>query len=211
VLRAFLLTAWILALVLFITLILLNGSNYAVETSGKQSARIENQTYPRLYIEVRDNTENKKMTEYSVFDHRFHYNEGDKSLYTEPQISLGRSEDKDMSISVEKHVNNVGMKHAQEFLDRINYHWEQKDSVIYIDKYLSTNDENFWMFARVNLNLRIPENQVLILSCRMCDLMHFEQQYEYCNDSALVGKPSIMTADGLKLLVKQKSKSNRNK
>jgi phage shock protein PspC (stress-responsive transcriptional regulator) len=212
VLRAFLLTAWILSLVLFITLIILNASNYAVESSDKKSVRIENQAFPRLYIEVRDNTENKKITQYSIFDHRFNYSEWDKSLYMEPlQISIQPTEDKEMSISVEKHASNVGMKHAQEFLDRINYHWEQKDSVIYIDKYLSTSDENFWMFARVNLFLRIPENQVVVLSKNMCGLKHFDQEYRYCNDSALVGKPSIMTADGLMLLEKQKSKVKRNK
>ena len=56
VLRAFVLTAWILALVLFITLIIMNASNYAVETTGKQSVRIENKTFPRLYLSIRDNT-----------------------------------------------------------------------------------------------------------------------------------------------------------
>jgi len=211
VLRAFLLTAWILALVLFITLIILNASNYAVETSAKQSTRIENITYPRLYIEIRDNAENKKIAHYSVFDQQFNYCEWDNSLYSEPEISLDPVEDKEMTISIEKHVNNIGIKHAQDVLDNVSYQWEQKDSVIYIDKYLSTHDENFWMFARVNINLRIPENQVVILSDRLCDMMRFHQKYDYCYDSALVGKPSIMTPDGLKLLEKQKSKSNRNK
>jgi hypothetical protein len=67
------------------------------------------------------------------------------------------------------------------------------------------------MFARVDVHLRIPENQVVVLSDRMCELMNFDQQYQYCNDSALVGKPSIMTADGLMLLEKQKSNSKKNK
>ena len=37
-----------------------------------------------------------------------------------------------MYLTVEKHVKNVGMKNSQDFLDRINYQWEQKDSVIYL-------------------------------------------------------------------------------
>lgn len=116
-----------------------------------------------------------------------------------------------MSVIVEKRINNAGMRNAQDFLDRINYSWEQKDSVIYIDKYLHTSDKNFWMFARVDLDLRIPENQVIVLSEGLCDLRNFDQQYQYCNDSALVGKPSIMTVDGLMLLEKQKSNSKKNK
>ncbi len=206
VLRAFLLVTWIVALVFFISILAMNSTNFAAETSGKQTRQIEIKKYPRLYIEVRDNSENKKITQYSIFDHEFEYSQYDKSLYTQPHISLENSEDGDMSVTVVKHIHNVGMKNAQDFLDRINYNWEQKDSVIYIDKYLSTSDKNFWMFARVDLDLRIPENQVVILSDGMCDLMNFDQQYQYCNDSALVGKPSIMTADGLMLLEKQKSK-----
>jgi phage shock protein PspC (stress-responsive transcriptional regulator) len=211
VLRAFLLVTWIVALVFFISILAMNSTNFAAETSGKQTTRIETKKYPRLYIEVRDNSEHKRITQYSIFDHEFEYSQFDKSLYTQPHFSLQNSEGSDMSVIVEKRINNVGMKNAQDFLDRINYSWEQKDSVIYIDKYLNTSDKNFWMFARVDLNLRIPENQVVVLSDGMCDLMNFDQQYQYCNDSALVGKPSIMTADGLMLLEKQKSNSKKNK
>jgi phage shock protein PspC (stress-responsive transcriptional regulator) len=211
VLRAFLLVTWIVALVFFISILAMNSTNFASESTGKQTSRIEVKKYPRLYIEVRDNTEDKKITRYSIFDHDFEYSQYDKSLYTQPHFSLENSESSDMTVIVEKRIHNVGMRNAQDFIDRINYNWEQKDSVIYIDKYLNTSDKNFWMFARVDLDLRIPENQVVILSHEMCELMDFDQQYEYCNDSALVGKPSIMTADGLMLLEKQKSNSKKNK
>jgi hypothetical protein len=211
VLRAFLLVIWIVALVFFISIIAMNSTNFAAETSGKRTTRIETIKYPRLYIEVRDNSEDKRITQYSVFDHDFEYSQLDKSIYTQPEFSVEYANDEEMSVVVEKRIHNVGVKNAEDFLDRINYRWEQKDSVIYIDKYLNTSDKNFWMFAHVDLDLRIPENQVVILSDEMCDLMNFNQQYQYCNDSALVGKPSIMTANGLKLLQTQKSNSKRNK
>jgi phage shock protein PspC (stress-responsive transcriptional regulator) len=211
VLRAFLLVTWILALVFFISIMAMNTSNFAAETSGKQTDIVETTKYPRLYIEVRDNSENKRITQYSIFDHHFEYSKNDNSLYTQPHISLLNSYDDDMSVTVEKRINNVGLRNSQEFLDRVNYNWEQRDSVIYIDKYLYTSDQNFWMFARVDLDLRIPENQVIILSDGMCDLMNFDQQYQYCSDSALVGKPSIMTGDGLMLLEKQKYNPKKNK
>ncbi len=210
-LRAFVLTAWILALVLFITLIIMNSTNYAVETTGKQSVRIETKSYPRLYLSVRDNTGNKRITQYRIFDHRFNYSERDESLFIKPVLSLVQSEDEGVYLSVEKHANNVGMNRSLEFLDRISYQWEQKDSVIYIDRYLSTDAEDFWMFARVDVNLRIPENQVVILSGDVCELLDSDQNYRYCNDSLYTNRPCKMTADGLALLEKQKSKSNKNK
>jgi phage shock protein PspC (stress-responsive transcriptional regulator) len=211
VLRASLLITWVVAFVVFISILTMNSTNLAAETSGKQTKQIEIQKYPRLYIEVRDNTEDKRMTQYSVFDQDFEYSPEDKSLYTQPHISIENSTSGDMTVTVVKRLHNVGIRKAQDFLDRVSYNWEQKDSVIYIDKYLNTSDNNFWMFAHVNLDLKIPENQVVILSDRMCDLMYFNQEYRYCNDSALVGKPSIMTADGLILLEKQKSNSKKSK
>jgi len=210
-LRAFVLTAWILALILFITLVILNGPSYGLETSGKQSVRIEQKTYPRIYLSVRDNTGNKRITQYRVFDHRFNYSEWDEALYSKPELSLVQSEDEGLYLSVEKFANNVGMKHSQEFLDRINYHWEQQDSVIYIDRYLAIDDEDFWMFARVHVNLRIPENQVVILSGDVCDLLENDQHYRYCDrDTVLTGKPCIMTKNGLVLQEKANARLNRN-
>jgi len=210
-LRALLLVTWVIALVFFISLLAMKTTNFASETSGKQTTRIETGKYPRLYIEVRDNSENKRITQYSIFDHQFEYSEYDNSLFTQPHISVFPSDDNDMSVVVERRIHNAGMKNTQDYLDRVNYNWEQSDSVIYIDKYLYTSDKNFWMFARLDLYLKIPENQVVILSDEMCDLMNFDQQYRYCSDSALVGKPSIMTADGLMLLEKQKSRAKKNK
>jgi phage shock protein PspC (stress-responsive transcriptional regulator) len=211
VLRAALLITWVVALVFFISILAMNSTNFASESSGKQTRQIEINKYPRLYIEVRDNSEDKRMTQYQVFDREFEYSQFDKSLYTQPHISLENSGTGEMSVTVVKRIHNVGMKKAQFFLDGVNYNWEQKDSVIYIDKYLNTSDNNFWMFAGVDLDIRIPENQVVVLSERMCEVMNFDEQYRYCNDSALVGKPSIMTADGLTLLKNQKSNSKKNK
>jgi Na+-transporting NADH:ubiquinone oxidoreductase subunit NqrB len=49
VLRAFLLTAWILALILCVTLIIINSANYAVEASGEQSASLSSEDFPDEY------------------------------------------------------------------------------------------------------------------------------------------------------------------
>jgi len=210
-LRASLLIAWIVAFAMFITLVFMNAGNFAVEANTRNSATIENKSYPRLYLEVRDNAESEKITHYTVFDHRFNYNEEDNSLYTEPRVSLIKSHDQGMYAITEKYANNIGPEYSREFMERIRYNWEQKDSMIYIDRYLNTNDEDFWMFPRVSLDLQIPEGQVVILSDRLCSLLDYDQQNRYCNDSMLTGKPAVMTADGLMLQEKQKTGSKRSK
>lgn len=211
VLRAFTLTAWILALVLFITLVIVNSSSFAMEATSRKTIPIEIKVYPRIYVDVRDNTNNQKITQYSVFDYHFNYSDWDKSLYTTPSVSIVRSDDQGMYLSVEKRANHVVLDHSQDYFDRIRYNWEQKDSVIYIDRYLTTDEKDFWMFGRITLDLRVPENQVVVLSSRLCDLLNYDQQERYCNDSLLAGRPSIMTPNGLMLSEKQKTIHNRKK
>jgi len=196
VLRAFVLTAWILALILFITLIFANSSNYAVGATGTRSSVIEAGKYPHLRIYVRDNIEDKRITEYRVFDYRFKYSKWDESLYDKVQLSIEPSEDKKMHLTVNKQVKNVGMKDSDRYLDRINYSWDQEDSVLYLNQYFSTDDEDFWMFSDVDIRLRVPEEQVIVLSPGTCEILESYQQDQYCYEKSLVNKEVVMSPDG---------------
>jgi phage shock protein PspC (stress-responsive transcriptional regulator) len=209
VLGIFTLTAWILAFFLFITMILVNGANLTVQAIDSDSGEIKTGKYPRIYVQVRDNTNDKEMVVYSVFNYKFNFNKWDESLYTKPDLLITRSEDQGMYLTVEKKAKNVGLDNSQHYLNRINYRWEQKDSVIYIDRYFATREEDFWMFAEVDLNLSVPENQVIVLSEQTCELLIPDQYDSYCSDSSLVGRNSIMTTKGLMLLDKQKRPSKK--
>lgn len=202
ILRAFVLTTWILALILFVTLLIMNASNYAVEASGSESAQIEAPKKSHLQIQVRDNTENQRMTVFRVFNHRFNYNDWNESLYTKPELILEKSDDSAMHLTVEKRAKNVVMTHSERYLDRIYYNWDQYDTVLYLDKYLHTDDDDFWMFPSATIRLRLPEGQVIVLSEEACDMLESYQQERYCSDSLLTGKNSVMTANGLMLLEK---------
>ena len=106
-----------------------------------------------------------------MFDLKFRYSEHDESLFNKTKLTVVPSEDDKMYLTIERGINNVGLKNSQEFLDRIEYNWEQKDSVIYLDKYLNTDGDDFWMFANVDIKLRVPEDQVIVLSPRVCDIL----------------------------------------
>ena len=209
VLRAFVLTSWILALILFVTLIILHSSSLAVESSTSETADLKTE-HPRVLVEVNDNTEGKKITVNSVLGLRFNYSDRDNSLYTRANLYIDESTDASMHLTVNKKVKNIILNESDEYIHRIDYTWQQQDSVIILDRYLRSDDEDFWMLGEVDIKLEIPENQVVVLSRQSCDLLNDYQQSRYCSgDSSLIGRPGIMTADGLKLLEKQKSLPNR--
>jgi phage shock protein PspC (stress-responsive transcriptional regulator) len=211
VLRVSLLIIWVVAICAGVSLVALNGPRFSGETHDAQTTVIDQKTWPRLYIRLRDNGSDIHFTRYSVFDENFCYNEETKMLYNEPQLSVVHSYDDDMSVTVEKRLHNTGYHHGRELLDHIGYSWEQKDSVIYIDRYLSTADKNFWMFPEINIRIQVPENQVVILSGDLCNLSNFDDEYRYCNDSSLMGKPCMMTTTGLTEIKDYKYTTGKNK
>jgi phage shock protein PspC (stress-responsive transcriptional regulator) len=195
-LRAFVLTAWILDLILFVSLIIINSTNYAMGATGTNSEFIKTVKYPRIYVDVRDNTENKKITRYSVFDLDFRYSERDESLFREAELSVVPSDDDKMALTVERQVKNVGMKNSQRYLDKIEYEWEQNDSVLYLNEYFSTDEDDFWLFAHLDVKLRVPEGQVIVLSPKVCDMLTENQRHSFCSEDQLSGRNVIVAADG---------------
>jgi len=212
VLRAFVLTAWILALILFITLIIANSTNYAVGATGTRTTVIETGKYPRIYIDVQDNTADKHMIHYWVLGHRFNYSEWDEALYSKAKLSIVPSDDEKMQLTIDRRVNNVGIKDSQQYLERIEYQWEQQDSVLYLNEYFNTDDEDFWMFSSLDIKLRVPEGQVIAISENTCNLLEDSQRHQYCDiDNPLVNKSIVVTTEGELIPARQKSSLIRNK
>jgi hypothetical protein len=203
ILRAFVLTAWILDLILFVSLIIINSTNYAMGATGTISEFIKNEKYPRIYVDVRDNTENIKITRYSVFDLKFNYSERDESLFSKADFSVNPSGDDKMVLTLERQVKNVGLKNSQRYLDRIEYKWEQDDSVLYLNEYFNTDEDDFWLFSDLNIKLRVPEGQVIVLSPRVCDMLEENQRQAFCVEDQLPGKNVIVAADGTLIPEKQ--------
>lgn len=206
VLRAFVLTAWILALILFITLIIANSTNYAVGATGTRTTFIETGKYPQMVIDVRDNTADKHMTHYWVLGHHFNYSEWDEALYSKVKLSIVHSDDEKMQLTINRRVNNVGMKESQHYLDKIEYQWEQQDSVVYLNEYFNTDNKDFWMFSSLDIKLRVPEGQVIKLSENTCDILEDAQRDEYCyTDNPLVNKSIEVTIEDELISARQKS------
>ncbi len=197
VLRAFLLTAWILALILFITLVIVNVPNSPIEASGSQSDVIKTGKYPQMVIDVRDNTADKRIINYRVLGYRFDYSKWDEDLYYKPALSIGKSEDDQVHLTIEKQIKNVDPENSERYFDRIRYSWDQTDSALYLDEYYNTDEEDFWLFSKVNINLRIPEGKQITLAQKTCDILSPDQQKLYCRENSVVDKKCLISEEGV--------------
>jgi hypothetical protein len=124
---------------------------------------------------------------------------------------LERSCDDKMHLTVSRNIRNVGIKHSERYFDRIDYNWSVNDSSVMLDEFFSTDDEDFWMFSDVELKLRIPEGQRMVITSDVCDILAEDQRERYCmGDSMLIGNPCLMAPDGILRPENQNSASNHN-
>jgi hypothetical protein len=202
VMNAFLLTAWILALILFITLVIVNVRNSPLETANSDSIQLNNAKNQRLTVEVKDNTDHSNITHYRIFGNHFKYNRWNESLYENPTLLLVTSSDDYYHLTINRRIKNAISDDPDDFMNEVIYNWELKDSILYLDKYFYTDGDDFWMFAEIDLNLAIPEGEQVVLTQEICDLLEEKQKDLYCNNLSIKAKNWIMSPDGLLLEAK---------
>jgi phage shock protein PspC (stress-responsive transcriptional regulator) len=195
ILRAFMLTSWILALILFVTLVIVNAPNSPVEASGSQSAVIETKKYPVIVIDVNNNLSEKSITHYRVMGLHFNYSRWDDALYDDAILNIEPSGDELFHLTVQKRIKNAEILHADYYLDEVRYNWDVQDSVVLLDKYFFTDDNDFWMFPHVMLTLKIPEGQKIRFTENACDMLELNDREKYCEEVP-AGKKWIMSPEG---------------
>lgn len=196
IMRAFLFTSWILALILFITVIAINVPNSPIEASGTDSFQASRSSSSPLVLGVYDNLGYQGITHHKVFKYGFHYSKYDDAFYNKAEIVIKKSNEDQVSVRVIKKVKNVDASHADHFLRKVDYNWMQQDSLIRLDRYYQTDDDYFWLFPNVQIEVLLPPGQQIILKDEVCEMLEKKQQQELCTDSSLMDQVVMMREDG---------------
>ncbi len=200
ILSATALTAWILALILLITLVFIEGENYALEASGSSTYTIKDNNYKTLYLDIKEEYDlYQGITVYSIFDFDIYYSKSNEKILGKPELDIIKGYEGNPRITLKKYARNVSMENADNYLDKIEYQWEQNDSVLYFDQFYNVGKEYKWRFPKVELILKIPEGQVIYISEGMEDILGDVYNRDFYTERDMVGKSWIMTETGLKL------------
>lgn len=202
ILRAFLLTSWILAFILFITMIVINVPNSPIEASGSESYDASKPSTSYLVLDLNDNLGYRGITHHRIFHFGFHYSHFDETLYNPAQIRIGLSSDSQTSVRVLKKVKNVDAIHADHFLRKVDYNWMQQDSLIRLDQYFQTEEEYFWMFPKVEIQVLLPPGQQILMKNEVCEILNETQKNLYCGDSSMTDKILVMKETGELQIIK---------
>lgn len=196
IMRAFLFTSWILALILFITIIAINVPNSPIEASGTDSYPASRSSSAPLVLGVYDNLGYRGITHHKVFHYGFHYSKYDDAFFNKAEIAVRKSNEAQASVRVIKKIKNVDASHADHFLRKVDYNWMQQDSLIRLDRYYQTDDDYFWLFPNVQIEVLLPPGQQIILKDEVCEMLNKKQQQEFCTDSSFTDKVVKMREDG---------------
>jgi phage shock protein PspC (stress-responsive transcriptional regulator) len=198
VLRATALTGWILALILFLTVLFSEISNFSVEAMGSDSKSIASQQNSTLYIDVNDNLSKEHTITYSIFDYDILHDKKRDAVYGQASLTfLPVTDQQEITYSVKRYLRNVSMNNAHEYLDEIRYHAKINDSVLVLDQYFEMDEKDFWRFGKVEVEVKVPVNACVNFHPNVCSLFYSQDRERYCVDSLLAGKKCIMTRDGL--------------
>jgi phage shock protein PspC (stress-responsive transcriptional regulator) len=194
------LTAWILALILFITLVFIEGENYALEASGSSTYTIKDNNYKILYLDIKEEYDlYQGITVYSIFDFDIYYSKSNEKILGKPELDIVKGYENKPQLTLKKYARNVSMENADNYLDKLEYGWEQNDSIIYFDQFYAVDKEYKWRFPKVELILKIPEDQVVYISEGMEEMLDDVDNLDYYWEGDMTGKSWIMTEKGLKL------------
>ena len=123
----------------------------------------------------------------------------DEKILGKPELDIVKGYKDNPQLTIKKYTRNVNMKNADSYLDRIEYDWEQNDSILYFDQFYTLDKEHKWRFPKVDLILKIPEGHVIYISEGMEDILDDVDNMDFYTEEDMVGKSWIMTRNGLKL------------
>jgi phage shock protein PspC (stress-responsive transcriptional regulator) len=208
VLRATAFTAWILALVLFLTLLFSEMSSFSVEAMGADSQSVSITENTTFLIDVKENISKKNTVSYSIFDYDLLYNKRHETIYGKVcLVVLPEFDDHEITVNIKRYLRNVSMDNADEYLDEVRYHYALHDSAVILDKYFEMDGDDFWRFGKVVVEISVPVNTRVRFPSELCEMLNTSNTEVDCYDNAFSGRYWIMTRDGLK--APEQSKNSR--
>ncbi len=155
---------------------------------------IDNQTFIRMNI----NGESEALIK---VDQYLLSIDDSTTFYGFPELDIVLSDEGDVSLDVIKIASGNNRKLAKSNANSIDYSFEQQDSIIIFDPAFFIGDNNKFRKQEVQLELKIPEGQVIYLDESICNILnkYIENTSNYYGNE--MGDAFwMMTDDGLEII-----------
>ena len=123
-------------MIFLVTFVFIEGENFAFEAMGSSKHAINDDSYSALYLKESDDYDLLQgITVYSIFNFEIFYDRNNNMIMGKPQLNIVKGHEEHPQLMVKKYSRNVSIKYADDYLDELEYNWEQDDSVLYFDRF----------------------------------------------------------------------------
>ena len=187
-------TAWVLALIVLLFVLINNHDKAPFKTSELNTYNLKYPEKNTLYIELK-NKELHHIRSYTFFHYNYLYSEDEDLVYGKPALSIERSYNDSLSIYVK--LNSYVYHNDYSDDDNFNYSWNLSDSLLLLDEYYSIDADDAWQLPDAEIIIKIPEGQKICINREMQEnLVAVDSEYPMW-ENTIMQCPLIMTNKGL--------------
>lgn len=176
-------TAWFLALIIFGVMLLSENDKIIPRVTNSNTVDLSPVKSSKLYISVDENVGFRDLTTYSIFNYNFYVSRDKRTILGKPRLIIREGGNDYPQLTIRKVVRNVDPELPDYYFEKIEYNWEQNDSVIILDKFFTVDKEEKWNFPQVELVLEVPQNKQYELLDDVDELVNdYNDHWRYTED-----------------------------
>jgi phage shock protein PspC (stress-responsive transcriptional regulator) len=193
--------AWILCLIVFITILLMEVGRYKTESTNREIVSFTQPSINHIYLKL-INVENK-ITEYSDNDFNkclfgIEQTNSVKGIFAPINIRIEKANGEKPEMEIIRKANSSDYSEATQANKKIKVNYMQNDTILSIDPFFLIENAQQWQFQRCKLILYIPENYDVRFDRNFFNYTYSDIYYDY-EGNLDVNKTWKVTNNGLEL------------
>jgi phage shock protein PspC (stress-responsive transcriptional regulator) len=190
--------AWILSILVLLGVTLVEVKEYAFSAKVEDTVEMHLPKDQTVYVKATQSPDNFSEAFFfeegmEVYTHKDYPNR----IYFEPDLQIRKSTGTDIYIKFEKEARGATNNLAREQAAKIEYNWNLRDSVLYIDPFFYQNNSSRWNFPELDIVLYLPQGQKVCIDESLRKTLNDVQTSHEIWTSQIPGKCWVMTHDGL--------------
>lgn len=173
-------SSWVVGIVFLVLGLVTSAPAFSKTSSDKQKYNIA-QTYDTLFLTADYLTEARKpnFDENMDFDNlRFVRNNSKTAIYGKVELNILLSNDSLAHVEIYKKAQSKTKEQARELIEKINFEWQQRDSVLIFEPYFTLGHQ-MWRNQQVEVDLSIPAGKVVFLHNDLQQILRYIEGDEY--------------------------------
>jgi len=194
-----LISLWIIGLITALVIGFQVQQNYALKSTDTEVVNLEpTEQDEALYLDVAK--KNGVAAEAEQFDVMF-FNlwviSDSDTFYGKPTLDVTKSPDSRIHLVIKRSARGTSKKLANEEALNIDYRFSLTDSLLLFDPYFDLGETAKWKDQNVELELQIPEGQVVHLSSDLIKIIYDIENVNHTYDGDMVNRRWVMKSYGL--------------